>query len=81
MEREARVRAEYQEWFPYSRAGVWYSAAALARSVLEQIRSGECRWTSEERLPSDRHFIFRGGDSPRSDIRGSRRTDPPSSSA
>ncbi len=81
MEREGRVRAEYRLWFPHLRPGVWYPAAILARSVLEQVRSGEPRWTSGDRIPSDTHFIFRGGDPPRAPGQRSRLSDLPDSSA
>lgn len=81
MEREGQVRAEYQEWFPELRPGVWYPAAELARTVREQVRSGQPRWTSEERVPSDRHFVFRGGEGPREQRRHSRHADPSAPSA
>jgi hypothetical protein len=81
MEREGQVRAEYRLWFPHLDPDVWYPAAALARSVLEQVRSGEPRWTSDDRIPSDTHFIFRGGDTPGERAQRSRPGDPPASSA
>jgi hypothetical protein len=81
MERQGRLRAEYQLWFPSLMPAVWYPAADLAQLVLEQIRSGEPRWTQEDRVPSDVHFEFRGGADRRGTARHSRRTDPPLSSA
>ena len=81
MEREGRLRAEYQLWFPNLMPAVWYPAADLARLVLEQIQSGEPRWTLEDRVPSDAHFVFRGGAGRRGTPGHSRRTDPPISSA
>jgi hypothetical protein len=81
MTREGQVRAEYQLWFPQLVPGIWYPAADLTRAVLEQIRSGEPRWTPGDRMPSDAHFLFRGGDGPRGTVHHSRRDDPPTSSA
>jgi hypothetical protein len=81
MEREGRLRAEYQLWFPNLMPAVWYPAADLARLVLEQLQSGEPRWTPEDRVPSDVHFVFRGGSDRRGTPGHSRRDDPPISSA
>jgi hypothetical protein len=77
MSREGQVRPEYQLWFPHLRPGVWYPAATLARAVLDQVRTGEPTWTSGERIPSNAHFIFRGGDGPRAAVEHSRHDDPP----
>jgi hypothetical protein len=81
MEREGRLRAEYQLWFPSLIPAVWYPAADLARLVLEQTQSGEPRWTAEDRMPSDAHFVFRGGAGQRGTTGHSRRDDPPITSA
>jgi hypothetical protein len=81
MEREGRLRAEYQLWFPKLLPAVWYPAADLARLVLEQMQSGEPRWTPEDRVPSDAHFVFRGGAERRGVAEHSRRNDPPIASA
>jgi hypothetical protein len=81
MEREGRLRAEYQLWFPSLLPYVWYRAADLARLVLEQIQSGEPRWTPEDRVPSDTHFVFRGGAERGGTAGRSRRNDPPATSA
>ena len=81
MEREGRLRAEYQLWFPNLMPAVWYPAADLAQLVLEQIQSGAPRWTPEDRVPSDAHFVFRGGEGRRGTPRLSRRTDPPTAPA
>jgi hypothetical protein len=81
MEREGRLRAEYQLWFPTLMPAVWYPAADLARLVLEQLQSGEPRWTPEDRVPSDVHFVFRGGSGRRGTPGRSRRDDPPITSA
>ncbi len=81
MEREGRLRAEYQLWFPNLMPAVWYPAADLARAVQEQLQSGEPRWTLEDRVPSDKHFVFRGGAERRGTAGHSRHNDPPTSSA
>ena len=81
MEREGRLRAEYAMWFPKLMPAVWYPAADLSRFVLEQIQSGEPRWTPGDRVPSDAHFVFRGGDGRRRTVEHSRRNDPPMTSA
>jgi hypothetical protein len=81
MEREGQVRPEFELWFPSLQPGVWYPAAALTLTVLEQVRLGEPRWTSGDRIPSDTHFRFRGGEGARENARPSRRADPPNSSA
>ena len=81
MSREAQVRPEYELWFPHLRPGVWYLAATLAQTVLQQVREGEPKWTSGDRVPSDAHFLFRGGDAPRGTSHHSRRDDPPSPAA
>ena len=81
MEREGRLRAEYQLWFPNLLPAVWYPAADLARLVLEQLQSGAPRWTLEDRVPSDVHFVFRGGTGRHGTPGHSRRDDPPIPSA
>jgi hypothetical protein len=76
-EREGRLKAEYSEWYPTLDPLAWYPAAWLSRTVLEQLNAGEPRWHPEQRVPSDSHFTFRGGDqAPRGTAR-TRRTDPP----
>jgi hypothetical protein len=74
-DREGSLKREYGDWYPGVVPGVWYRAEWLAKTVLEQRRSEEPRWELEDRVPSNRHFLFRGGDSrPRSGAR-TRRTD------
>ena len=60
--REGRVRPEFEAWYPSLRAGEWYPADQLTAAVLYQLRGGAPRWHSEDRVPSDAHFLFRGGD-------------------
>lgn len=60
--REGLLKAEFADWYPGLRPGVWYPAAQLADIVLKQLRDGAPRWKPEGRVPSDAHFQFRGGD-------------------
>lgn len=62
-DREGCLKREYRDWYPGVIPGVWYRAEWLAKIVLEQRRSDEPTWEFEDRVPSDRHFLFRGGDS------------------
>jgi hypothetical protein len=74
-DREGCLRREYGDWYPGLEPGVWYTASSLAQIVLQQRRSQEPSWEFEDRVPSDRHFTFRGGDAgPRSGTR-TRQTD------
>ena len=74
-EREGSLRQEFADWYPGLRPGEWYPAGSLAETVLERRRSQEPSWEFEDRVPSDRHFVFRGGSAePRSGAR-TRRTD------
>jgi hypothetical protein len=60
-QREAMLRPEFSEWYPTLTADWWYPADQLAHLVVEQRRSLEPRWELESRVPSDAHFLFRGG--------------------
>jgi hypothetical protein len=59
--REAVLRPEYRDWYPWLIPGVGYRASWLARVVQSQRRDAEPHWELEPRVPSDRHFVFRGG--------------------
>jgi hypothetical protein len=74
--REALLKEEYREWYPTLTPGVWYDAERLAAQVMEQQTTGEPRWAVEGRLPSEDHFLFRGGLARRPGEAYSRRTDP-----
>ena len=77
-EREGRLNAEYREWYPALDPSTWYPAAWLSRTVLAQLSEGEPRWQPEEpRVPCDKHFTFRGGESASRPSTRTRRTDPP----
>lgn len=60
-QREGQVRPEFQTVVPERGAAKWYPAAELARRVRAQLRSGVPRWEASGRIPSDHHFVFRGG--------------------
>jgi hypothetical protein len=84
--REGQVRSEFELWFPGLSPGTWYPAGELRSRVLEQLRCGEPRWQERDRIPSDRYFIFRGGDGSRAPGQQTRSTDtgghrPPGGSA
>jgi hypothetical protein len=79
--REGRLKAEFEAWYPKLRSGEWYAADQLTATVLEQLRSGAPQWHSEDRVPNDAHFDFRGGDSVPRERRRTRRLDPPGGSA
>jgi hypothetical protein len=59
--REGQVRPEFQLWFPRLAPDTWYPAVQLRSHVSDQLRGGEPRWSPRDRIPSDEHFIFRGG--------------------
>jgi hypothetical protein len=59
--RQALLRPEYQDWYPWVTPGVWYRAAWLTEIVLRQRQTSEPRWEAEARIPNDKHFVFRGG--------------------
>ena len=60
--REARLRAEHREAYPGIVPGVWESAAVLADRVLAAglLRGMTRGWC--DRVLSDAHFEFRGGE-------------------
>lgn len=59
--REALLKWEYRDWYPWVSPGVSYRASWLARIVRQQRLTAEPRWELEPRVPSERHFVFRGG--------------------
>jgi hypothetical protein len=76
-EREGTVKPEFSEWYPALTVGTWYPAIRLRETVLSQLRSGEPTWQSEDRVPSDAHFWFRGGQGPRGASQSTRHADRP----
>ena len=73
--REALLKVEYREWYPKLVPGVWYDAAHLTAQVVEQQQTGEPKWAVEGRVPSETHFLFRGGRGRRPGEAYSRRSD------
>jgi hypothetical protein len=60
--REARLRAEYSDWFPRISSGVWHDAGWVTEVVLQQLRQGSPSWELGPRPLGETHFEFRGGD-------------------
>lgn len=59
--REAVLKPEYRDWYPGMIPGVGYRASWVAPIVQRQRCESEPSWQLEQRVPSDRHFFFRGG--------------------
>lgn len=61
--REARLRPEFAERYPYLRADDWESAAVLAdRVVAHTLGRPDGRFITGERALDPAHFEFRGWD-------------------
>jgi hypothetical protein len=74
-QREGCLRPEFEQWYPALKTGVWYPADELTEMVLKQLQNDGPRWHSEERVPSQSHFQFRGGEAEPGRSRRSRRLD------
>ena len=74
--REGMLRPEFQEWYPSLHAGKWYRANELTGLVVDHLRHGSPQWRAEGRVPSEDHFVFRGGPGQAGSGRGMRSTDP-----
>ena len=74
--REGCLRPEFEQWYPTLQTGVWYPADELTAIVLRQLHDESPRWHSEERVPSNSHFEFRGGEAGAERSHKSRRLDP-----
>jgi hypothetical protein len=77
-EREGCVKPQFEEWYPTLTVGQWYPASRIRDAVLSQLTSGEPRWQSDDRIPAEEHFVFRGGSSARGAGFRTRHTDAPS---
>jgi hypothetical protein len=73
--REASLKAAFADWYPELRVGIWYPADQLTDAVLRQLQQGAPTWHSEDRVPSDAHFHFRGGEAPSQRTQRTRRGD------
>jgi hypothetical protein len=61
IRREGMLRPEFQDWYPSLQTGRWYPATELTAMVLHHLQHGSPQWRPEGRVPSDFHFVFRGG--------------------
>ena len=69
--REARLRPEFADQYPWMRAGAWYLAATIASARLHEDPPPP----RHLRLLPDDHFEFRGGLELRSSNSRTRRSD------
>ena len=74
--REGCLRPEFEQWYPALRSGVWYPADELTAVVLKQLQDVGPRWHSDDRVPSESHFEFRGGEADPVRRQKTRRLDP-----
>jgi hypothetical protein len=58
--REARLKPEYASLYPGVRAGVWMPAATIGQQMLLWHLTAQAT-PQGERLISEEHFEFRGG--------------------
>jgi hypothetical protein len=73
--REGVLRPEFRDWYPGLQAGQWYPANDLTTLVLDHLQHGSPQWRSEGRVPSDDHFVFRGGAARQGPARHTRSSD------
>ncbi len=59
--REARLRPEFAELYPVLEPGVWMPASDIGRQLL-LWHLATARAPTDERLISEEHFEFRGGE-------------------
>lgn len=61
--RQARLRPEFAEKYVGIEAGVWFSAAGLAETLITRLlREGVSDEELPQRVLDPTHFEFRGGD-------------------
>jgi hypothetical protein len=74
--REARLRPEFADHYPYLMAGEWESAAVLAdRVVAHTLGRPDGRFITGERALDPAHFEFRGWDTNERSSDATRRED------
>ncbi len=61
--REARLRPEYEGFYPGLTAQVWLPAREIAEHIIAVVRQERGRLGQHGRLLAEDHFEFRGGDS------------------
>ena len=59
--RQAFLKPEYRDWYPWITPGVWYRVRRLMALVRRQQARLGPRWQLPSRVLSDDHFVFRGG--------------------
>jgi hypothetical protein len=69
------LRPEFQDWYPTLEAGRWYPADELSDRVFDHFRHGSPQWRPQGRVPTDDHFMFRGGTPRQGSNKQTRRTD------
>ena len=75
--REARLRPEFAQLYPYLQAGEWESAAVLADRVVAGILGRpDGKFITGERALQAEHFEFRGSDERQAPDLVLRREDP-----
>lgn len=75
--REARLRPEFAQLYPYLRAGEWEPAAVLAdRVVASTLGRPDGLFITGERALNVEHFEFRGNDERQPPRLALRREDP-----
>ncbi|HEY8259478.1 MAG TPA: hypothetical protein VIG08_17600 [Gemmatimonadales bacterium] len=62
--REAWLLPEFRDSYPTIPHGTWIEARLARRLVSVQLMYGDPVFTPPPRVLSERHFDFRGGDSP-----------------
>jgi hypothetical protein len=75
--REGMLRPEFQDWYPTLEAERWYPADQLTEMVVDHLLHGSPQWRPQGRIPSDDHFVFRGGTPRQGLARRTRRSDQP----
>ena len=73
--REGMLRLEFQDWYPSLQAGKWYPANELTGMVMDHLQRGSPQWSAEGRVPSNDHFVFRGGLAQHGPVRSMRSAD------
>ena len=59
--RQAALKREYTDWYPWITPGAWYRVRKLMTLVQRQQDRTEPHWELPPRILSDEHFRFRGG--------------------
>jgi hypothetical protein len=62
--RQARLRATYSDWYAGITPGTWHHALWVREKALANLRHGRPQWheVAENRVLSDTHFEFQGGE-------------------